>query len=307
MTMIRTTACAALLALGAVSTAHADGRAWAAIEKRVPASAFVAGGFNLGAMRGSKLFKSLPALIDSEGDTRKMAKLIKTYCKVDALAAIDDIAFAMGEDATGDEEGVIVVAFKNFDQVKFDTCLRKAAKAEEKLTVSTTQIGDLTEYAAQGEPDKLYIAWLAKDVMAIALEGDEKVMLQKFIGGSGAGPGLAALTSRTNPKAAVWAAFAKDTDVDGLKLKAAWGTVNLVKGAFVLDGHVSMASARDAQTMAGGISYQVKAWLDGAPAGPLKTMLASVTAVATGADVTIGAKAADQKASDVMKALDKIF
>ncbi len=309
MTAIRSSLLAftgALALLTAPTIARADGRAWAAIQKRLPADVYAVGGVNLAAVRGAKLWKSLPALIAEDREASEVTKLVKKHCKLDPYAAIDDAVLAMANAPGGDDVGVVVVALKGVDQTAFDGCLRKAAKAEEKVTITTTQVGAVTEYGAVGENDKLYIAWLAKDVMAIGTEPDDKAVLDRFLAGKGVGPALTAVIGKTNVAGTVWGAMAQDTPLDGMTLKTVHGAVAFARGKFVVEAHLGMATAAEASTMAAGAKHELDGMTARAPKN-LQAMLKAITITAIGGDLAIGTSVVDQKSTDLMKMLDKVF
>ncbi|MCE9578200.1 MAG: hypothetical protein K8W52_34055 [Deltaproteobacteria bacterium] len=302
--LLAVTGALALLATPAI--AHADGRAWAAVEKRLPNDVYVVLGTNLGAMRGSALFKSLPALVAEDRDATEVTKGVKKYCKKDIYASIDDAVIALSNTPNSDDNGVIVVAFKGVDQATFDGCMRKFAKGAEKVTITTAQLGEITEYTAVGETDKLYIAWLAKDVIAVATDANDKAKLVRFLGGKGVSPALAAAIGKTNTAGVAWGAMAQDTPVGGMTIKTIVGALTFARSKFALEAHVGLASAAEATTFAAGAKQELTGMMARVPK-PMQALLSAINITAIGAEAQITTTIPDQKSSDLMKLFDKIF
>jgi len=291
-----------VVALGA--RAHADGRAWAAIQPHLPADVFVVGGANLGKVRTSKIYKTaIPALIAADQDHQQALAMIKAQCKIDVLDAIDDAVVAM----SAEDKGVIVVALKGVDHAKFDTCLSAIAKQHDKTTITSAKVGDLTEYTASGETDKLYLAWLASDVLAMATEPKDKALLAGFVGGKGASAELSGAVAKAGTSDPVWCAMAKATPVPDVgTLKAGYGSIKLAGGKLAIGAHLVMSSAAEAGTLAQGAKVALADAVKKVPAA-LQKIAKSIAIATAGADVTITGSMPDTSTQDLVKLFDKMF
>jgi hypothetical protein len=310
MTALRSSSLAfagALALLAAPLTAHADGRAWAAIQKRLPADVFAVGGANMSTIRATKLYKTLPTLMATDKDWADGLAMIKSQCKIDPLAIVDDAAFAMWDAPGGDDIGVIAIAFKGVDQGALEACLTKVVKAIDKSAVTSAKAGEFTEYSATGEADKLYVDWLAPDVIAMAVKPQDKAMLTKVLGGKGVKADLAAVIGKTNTSAAIWGAVVKATPVDNIgTLAAGYGALTATKGKFAAELHLVMSSAAEATTFVTGAIQQVGEMSRRAPAG-IKKIIKALKMSAVGTEAVFSTSMADQGASELMKMIDKVF
>jgi hypothetical protein len=295
--------CALALAVALPSSARADGKAWAAVQAKLPAGVFVVGGVNMTKIRASKMYKTaLPALIAEDRDAADITKAVKSMCKLDLLGSIDDAVVAMQDE----DKGVVVIALKGVDQPKFDACLAKIAMAKENVAITSARVGDLVEYTAGSEPDKLYIAWLATDVIAVATEPTDKATLTAFLAGKGLKAELTAALAKVDTKAALWAAMSKDIPSDGGTVKGAYGQVALTSGKLVLGAHVAFASAAEATTNANEARSELARLLAKVPAG-MQKIVKSIGVSTTGNDVVVNASMSDTSFPDLMKLFDKMF
>ncbi len=301
-----------LVALGSALTlmiatptpAHADGKAWAAIQAKLPASVFVVAGVNMGKVRPSKVYKTgLPAILAEDNEGTVVMTAIKTTCKIDVLGAIDDAVVAMADD----DNGVLVIGTKGVDEAAFDACVTKIIKDKENKTVTVAKSGAVAEYTVSGEKDKLYIAWLAADVIAVAARPTDKAMLATFTGGKGAGTALAAALAKSGTSDAAWAAMAKATPVPNAgTLEAAYGSIALTGGKIAVNGHLVMSSATDATTVASMGKQELTDVMTRIPAA-MKKIARSIAIATSGAEVVITASMPDTSVPDLMKLFDKLF
>jgi len=270
---------AAVVAL--TSTAAADSRSWSAVKGMLPENVNIVVGANMSALRGTSIYQSIvPMLIAKEPDAQKAIDLAKSTCSIDLHAAIVDATFALGED----ERGVVVVALdKSIDQKRVLGCVTKlvteqtatrkdpidvkgndgglkagakkppvvATKPADKPAVPklvTKTTGKVTEYGLDNDPQRLYVAWLAADVVALATDPDDKALLDKMLAGKGTKGTLNAFLAKASPNAAVWLATTKAQPIQtGGTMKGAFGTVDTAKGNVNVDVSIVMASSKEAK------------------------------------------------------------
>jgi hypothetical protein len=115
-----------------------------------------------------------------------------------------------------------------------------------KLVTKTT--GKVVEYGLDTDAKRLYVAWLAPDVVAIATDPDDKPLLDKMLAGKGTKGTINTFLAKASPNATVWLATTKPQPVPtGGTMKGAFGTVDTAKGNVNVDMSIVMSSAKDAK------------------------------------------------------------
>lgn len=284
------------LALSAAA-AGADSRSWSTVKGMLPDNVNVVVGANLSTLRGTSLYTSLmPTLIAKEPELKRAFDLARTTCAIDLNAAVVDATFAMG----ADERGILVLALdKAIDQKRVVECMTKlvvstapkpavetdlkgagglkgAAKKPDaakpaapppapKVVVKTT--GKITEYGVDTETKRLYAAWLAADVVALATDVDDKPLLEKMIAGKGTKGTINGFLAKAPSSAAVWLATTKPQPMPtGGTMKGGFGTVDTSKGTVNVDVSIVLASATEAKTFVDQVQQLIKGARDGIPA-----------------------------------------
>jgi hypothetical protein len=240
-------AVAALLVAALVpAIANAQSKSWAAAKGIAPADAAFVIGANITTIQKSSIYQALvPAMISKEPDAKKGLEDIKTVCAIDVTASITDVTVVVLEN-----EKVLMVAglSKGIDEAKALACLQKLSEREKKGKLTSTKSGKITEYSMAGEKDKLYIAWLAKDVIAMTSDPTDKALLEKMIGGKGLSGDLAKTIGKVNTNAAVWGAGLKKMPVGKAgTAKGGYGSLDLAAGVLSLDLRIVMSSAAEAK------------------------------------------------------------
>jgi hypothetical protein len=231
----------------AAAPAHADTKSWTAAKAIAPESTAVVVSVDVTAIQKSTIYQSMvPALIAQEDDAKEGLDTIKASCGIDALTVITDVTVVMN-DPDGDDQGLIVVGLNGINEAKTVACLKKIAKKEKKV-LTAKKAGKITELSIKGERDKMYMAWLGKDVVAFATEPDQKALLTKMMAGKGVSAALSAPLGKVNTSAAGWMAFAKSMPIGPAgTMKTAYGSVNLTGGNIAVDVNVVMSSAAEAK------------------------------------------------------------
>lgn len=285
------------LGLGA-SAADAAPKSWLAARAVLPDDVNVLAGANLAALRGTSLYQQIvPALIAKEDDAKRAFAMAKATCNIDLHTVIDDATVAIA----GDERGVIVLGLgRGIDQKKVIECLNKlsvqlapkgtpaAGKPKAAPKVTAKAVGKVTEYGVAGEPKKLYLAWLAKDVVAISTDADDKALLDKMIGGRGA-RALGGVMAKVNTNASMWLATTKTAPMQqsaNATVKSVSGTVDTAAGQVSVDMRAQMGSASEAKKLVDDATAMVAAARSQVPAQFAK-IVDSLKLAATGADATV--------------------
>jgi len=191
-----------------------------------------------------------PAIVAQEDDAKEGIDAVKAGCGIDVLTVVTDVTVVLADPDVDDDDGIIVIGLNGVNEAKAVACLKKIAKKEKKV-LTAKKVGKLVELSIKGERDKIYMAWLAKDVVAFAVEPDEKARLAKWIGGKGITGDVAATLTKVDTATAAWVAIAKQTELGpGANMKSAYGTVKLEAGNIVGEVNVVTGSAAEAKKAA---------------------------------------------------------
>jgi len=265
--------------------AFADSKSWSTAKGLLPDNVNVVVGANVTALRATSLYQSIvPTLIAKEPGIQKAIDLAKSSCSIDLHTAIVDATFAMGDD----ERGVLVLALdKSIDQKRVLECMTKLVTAQmtpkvdvelksapstgglkgaskkapptatdvakapapppaPKVVAKTT--GKVTEYGIDSDAKRLYVAWLAPDVVAIATDPDDKPLLDKMLAGKGTKGTINTFLAKASSSSAVWLATTKPQPVPtGGTMKGGFGTVDTSRGNVSVNMSIVMASAKEAK------------------------------------------------------------
>ncbi len=292
---VATALAAAVLVSALAPVAYAQSKSWTAAKAVLPGDLFVVAGGNVATIQKSTIYQAIvPALLQKEKDAKEGFELIKTSCGINVETSITDAVVAVKEN----EKGLIVAAVSGIDEAKVTSCLQKIAEKEnqekgknKKITAKTS--GKIVEYSMEGEKEKLYIAWLASDVIAMATDPTDKSLLEKMIGGKGAvakSGDMAKALGKVNTSAAVWFAVAKKTPVGEGKTKAtmkiAFGAVDLAAGVVSVAGEMVLSSSAEAKAFADQVKAEMSQNAASMPA-EFQKLAKSVVIAASGDSVTI--------------------
>lgn len=304
-----TAAVALTVSLLATRAATADTRSWAAVKKVLGKGDTAVVSIDLAKLRTTTSFQTgLKMFLDDEPDAKEVFDTIKADCGFDLTTALSDLTVVM----QGDEHPLIAFGLAGVDEAKVMSCIGSVAGKMANtpgVTLTGTKKGKVTEYSVKGESDKLYAAWLAKDVMAFTENAKDRKDLEKRVAGKGAKGDLAKFLRRTSTAAAFWVAVAQRTSEDGRTVLGGYAQLDLAGGMINGTGAVVMAKPADAIAMVS----EGKAAIDNAKqeiAGKspeLGRVLATVRIMAKGAEVVISAAVADKDVGTIVPQLDKLF
>ena len=297
---------AAVALSASFSHAHADSKSWSAVKGLLPDNVTSIGGANVSSLRATSLYQSIvPALVNKKSDAKKAIIAAKAHCGIDLHAVVVDAAVAMGDDERGiivasldksiDQKRVLECMSKIVEKEwtppkppievdskgglkagskKPDPAATKPAPAPEpppapvaapKVVAKTT--GKVTEYGLDTDAKRIYVAWLAADVVAIATDPDDKALLDKMLGGKGVPGGLAKFLAKANQSHTMWFVSTKSAPIPdtGGTIKATFGTVNAGKGNVDLDATMVTSSVKDAKAFVDSTNNQLTALKSGVP------------------------------------------
>lgn len=285
------------------SNASAESKSWAALKGKLPAGTMIVGGADTTAIRGTPSFgKLLDWIVKEEKDVGAMLDVVKATCGMELPAMLGDIAFAVDNK----EKAVIVIGLAGTDQTKLTDCITKVmAKVDPKvkLVAKADPKTKLTEYSVTSEPDKLYAAWLAPDVVAISVEENGHAPLDAMMAGAAATGDLATYLGKVGTPPAVWAAFAVNDD----GVKGGWGTLTLGSTLkFAL--RITAMTPKDGDKGRAEMKSMPKKGIERAAKQPeLKKIFQAIKIGGKGAEVTVDAAIPETSLPSLLPAFDKVF
>lgn len=304
-----TTAVALAVSLLATRAATADTRSWTAVKKIVGKSDTAVIGIDLARLRTTTAFKSgLQLMLDAEPEAKQVFDTVKAECGFDLTSAVSDLTVVM----QGEDHPLIAFGLDGLDEAKVVSCVGivagKLADAP-GVTLTGTKKGKITEYGVKGEAKKLYVAWLAKDVMAFTEDANDRKLLEQRIAGKGAKGDLAKFLGKTSTAAPFWFAVAQKTVEDGRTILGGYAKLELAGGMFAASGALVLGKPADATAFAAeGKEALANGQQEVASKLPeLGKVLTTVTMVAKGAEVVISAAVADKDVGTIIPQLDKVL
>lgn len=287
-------------ALVVASTASADTKSWTALKGKVPASTSIVGSVDAAALRATPSFpKVLDFLRGTDKDVGPLLDLVKATCGMELPAMIGDFAFALDVN-TG---GVVVFSLAGTDQTKITDCATKlVSKLDPQVKLSAKVTGKITEYAI-GPDGKFFAAWLAPDLVAIAIDEKSAGPLDAMFAGGAVSGDLAKFLGKTSTSATGWLAAApKDDDLAGVSATLALGkTVTVAIRATATTpkaGDKGRKEAKDAQ----------KKGLERSAKQPeLKKVFQAMKVGGRGTEITVDMSMPEASIPAVLPALDKVF
>jgi hypothetical protein len=304
MNKIRVSLAAFAFAAVASGAARADtpADAWATARGMLPANTQVLFGINIQTIRSSQLFQTAYSMAMAQaGDAKDDLAEMKAKCGFELQDAVQGVVVALDEA----EKGVVFVSLKGVDQAKALTCMNKMGEKEKKtFTASKPDGKGIIEYSASGEKDKLYVAWLPKNVIAISTENKSKADLEKALSGkglAGASPATGAV-SKVDTGAAIWGVVAKPQQLEpGMNMKVGYGQANIGGGQITADLRMVLANAKEASAAADKANAELKKMKDSGQLPPAAmTVLNTVKIATAGDEVQVKANMAEKEAINLI-------
>jgi hypothetical protein len=228
----------ALLAVALLATtAHADTRSWGAAKGHLLGDTASVVSFDVAGAKASPVFaKSIAAVMTMSPSLKGMMSLAMSACG-DPTQLVTDAVLVRGFK----HHGVLVLGVNGLDDAKLSTCL--AGITQRPLVHEP--VGKLVRYWPKGRPEDdqpIYVAWLAKDVVAIGMDPAKPDDLLAMINGGPAKGPIAKLIGKTDTTATGWAA---SLTAEG-RPNGGWGSGKLAKGVLAIDGHFIAESVKEA-------------------------------------------------------------
>jgi len=307
--MWKTALVAIALSLFMVRPAAAS-KSWDAVKKSVSPKAAIVFGGDGAAIRGTTSYGTLlKMLLDEEHDAKQAFEMIEQACGINVPDTITDFTVVMQKD-----ERPLVVLGLDKDERALLACLDQivatmggdGAKAPK---VVAKKKGKITEYSMPGESDKLYLAWLAKDVVAFTDDPSDKARLSSMLSGRAAKGDLGKFLGKVSTAAPLWGAVAiKQVDRDMGTLLGGYGQVE-IKGANLVGAvHLVMAKAAEASHAAEEIEKglgEIKAQAAKDPM--LRRLFDSIKVGTSGNLIDLSGSVPDKDAIQVFQKLDHVM
>jgi hypothetical protein len=289
-------------------SAVAQSKSWTAVQKSINPSASVVFGVNLKPIRATTTYTAgLQMLLSEEESAKQAFEMIKSTCNIDVPTAVSDATFVMKDD----EKPLVVLGLDGLDETKVVGCLEKiggqmAGKSDLKLT--RKKVGKLTEYSMPGEKKKLYVAWLAADVLAFTDDPNDKGKLTKMLAGKAPRGVVGAGLSKLSTASPIWAAVAKKEKEDVGTILGGYGQLDINAGVITVTGHVvwskpAEATAALAEAQNGLAEAKTKA----AKSPGIVKVLNTVTLAVTGKELDFKASVDDKEIMKLLPEMDHLF
>jgi hypothetical protein len=243
-----------LALLAVASTARADaGDAWAFAKGAIPADTNYVVGINVDSVRATGVFADAYEHFTERMGARTTIDQIKAACDIDVKGAVQGLVVAAGGAA---DDGAVYLSGPRFDAKSVVDCMQKFAATQSpkktKVTATAPDAQGIVEVTAEGEKDKLYFAFPRKGVLVMALKPTQKKLLQRWLGGKGAGAGsdLARSLAKVAPSATAWGVIAglpEPIGDPGAKVKFGAGQATAAGGKVQIEVRATMVGAKDAQ------------------------------------------------------------
>jgi hypothetical protein len=278
----------AKVALGGrrVVKAGGDSRAWSALKQVLPGDVELMGQVNLSALRAGHWLDEVRGLLEKDRGLADRLARLKTECHIDLGDTINDVAFA-GLD-TRSEKTIIAVSLRGVAEPELRSCGERLLARERGKAgvISMTRSGAISEYVLPDEPEHLFVAWLAPDVVAFVSDGRDRTMLEKLVGGQGAfarAPLPMRALATVNTGAAAWGAYLESDDAGGKKMRFGVGSLSTVSGGLALDVALVFTDAQGASEAATSVASEL-AQLSGSGLPPMLTKILKAVVVGANGD-----------------------
>jgi len=309
--MKRTTALVTVaLSWSLAQSAAAESRSWKAVKGSVNGSATIVVGANLEPIRQTATYATaLTMFLDEHEDAKQAFDMIKSTCQIDVPTAVADVTAVM----KADEKPLVVLGLNGLDEAKVVACLEKIVHqmsgGKTTVTFTAKKAGKITEYSVAGETKKLYVAWLAADVLAFTDDVNDKAKLAAMLKGKAPKGALGAMLGKLSTAAPVWfAATMKEKEAGIGTVTGVYGTAEISGGVISATGHAVMAKPAEATAaLNAGTAALAEAKTKAGKIPAAAKLIESIKLVAAGKEVTATGSIADKDILGMIPELEAIF
>jgi hypothetical protein len=275
-------------------------RAWSVLRPLLPDRVQIAGQIHVGALRGSDLWKAMKKAAEKDRNASGGFDAIKQGCGIDASEAVQDVAFAADKNGRG--QVVFALSVKNVSEADALRCVEAKLSHDHggqpvKVEAKKLGTGPIVEYGVIGEAEKLYVAWLAPDVIAVGSDPSDRALLEGMLGGKGGFAGLPAARKAigsVGTSALAWGVYAAGESLGAYEMKYANGTLTLASGQLALDVAVVLADADQAKRAAADWTAEVSQMASSGVPGVVSMLIKNITITATDDTVHVAVSAAEK-------------
>lgn len=267
----------------------APSRAWNA-AKKAHADAPIIAGIDVASAKASESFKKYyPLLVDKKPEVKEVLDKLQAACSFDPFTAVHS-AVAVVDDAA-DNRGAFYLALTGWNAAKLGACIKKVSKREKKNVIVGPVKRGIQQLELKG--DKIYLGWIGKDVLVIATDPTDKALVQKMLGGRGAGAANK-LANKLDTGATLWMVVMKSQPIQGsIEMKALYGTANVASGNVDGDMRVITGGASQASDLVTMFNAELPK-LQGALPPAASALVKSLKLTANGAEVQATASAPEK-------------
>lgn len=279
-----------VLGIGSVASA-APTKSFSAAVASLPADTETLASSNVKAARATELWKTLfPELLKMERDIPDAIDKVKKGCSIDLVTSVDDITMGVNSK----DAGAVFISVAGVTETKLQECLQKIAKSEgETITIKKT--GAITEVKSDKSKKSLFYSWQAGDVLVIAIEPDDKDMLERALGGKGglAKGKLAGRITKASSENALTVVTAKSKQIEKKTIKGGDLSLAVSAGSVSVIANAEMASASEADDVVK-LAKLVTSLIPKDAPKELERIAKTLTVSSTGAEVRASAVASER-------------
>jgi hypothetical protein len=219
-------------------------KSFTAAVASLPADTETLASSNLKSVRSTQVWKTLfPELLKMEKEIPEAIDKVKKSCSIDLVGSADDVT--LGVDSK--DAGAVFISVAGVTEAKLQECLQKIAQSEGE-SVTIKKAGNITEVKSDKSKKSLFYSWQTGDVLVIAIEPDDKDMLERSLGGKGAlaRGKLSTRIARANPENALTLVSNKSKQIEKKTIKGGDLAVAVSGGNVSLVVNAEMGSSSEA-------------------------------------------------------------
>lgn len=271
-------------------------RSFQAAKDGLAADTEVLASANLKTARSTQLFATFSGLATSDREVKDAIDTVKKSCNIDLLTAVDDVT--VGVDAS--DKGGIYLALTGVTEDQFTKCIATVAKQKSGDTVTVKKTGNELELSHGS--DKIYVAWLANNVLFIASNPDDEKLLKKETGGGLAkSTKMSARLAGVDTDAAAFFAWTREMPVQNMTEKGGNASLSYAGGNFALKLAVDLGDAEAASKLAKGAGAAVSLFVPKDAPKEVQKILGTLQVKAAGSVVEVALQAAEADLSKILQ------
>ena len=272
-------------------------RSFAAAKDGLASDTEVLASANLKVARSTRLFSLVSTLLASDREVKTGLDAIKKTCGIDPMNAIDDVT--VGVDSH--DKGGIYVGLTGVTEDQLTKCVISLAKAKSGEVVTSKKIGNEIEFTKGKSANKLYVAWLANNVLFIASDPEDETLLKKETGGGLAkSQKMSARMGKTDTDATAFFAWTREQAIQNVTQHGGTASIAYAASSFAVKVSVDLGDANSAETLAKGASAALSMIIPRNAPKEAQKIAKSVQVKAQGTEVTVALQVAEDDLEKVI-------